>query len=223
MPPFTRDQVGDSNVLSIQRKTTSSRQSSVQLSGNRAIALADSHVPLVKASYRRRMVISPSLVRIYTAHDVWRIAPAASERPTLEWQDRLSESLARWAQSRQISPPEPSVSSSPRPSPVHRAVPAASHDAEEPARFKRRITAHAPDNHVSWNDMHNTAGTALVKDMRSTLIHMLVLDTDEDELDDWADAFGHLSLDEHREVRHVSYVIVFCVELNGTTSGPVPW
>ena len=71
--------------------------------------------------------------------------------------------------------------------------------------------------------MHNTAGTALVKGMRWTLIHMLVLDTDEDELDDWADAFGHLSLDEHREVRHVSYVIVFCVELNGTTSGPVPW
>ena len=32
---------------------------------------------------------------------------------------------------------------------------------------------------------------------------MGILDTDEDELDDWADAFGHLSLDEHREVADV--------------------
>ena len=49
--------------------------------------------------------------------------------------------------------------------------------------------------------MHNTAGTALACGRRQTLNHTLMLDTDEDELDDWADAFGHLSLDEHREVR----------------------
>ncbi|TFY63719.1 hypothetical protein EVJ58_g3081 [Rhodofomes roseus] len=65
-------------------------------------------------------------------------------------------------------------------------VPApATDDAREPARHKRRLTDSASTHHeLSWDDVHATP------------------DTDEDELDDCADAFGHLSFDEHREVRY---------------------
>ncbi|KAH9910628.1 uncharacterized protein B0H18DRAFT_1067830 [Fomitopsis serialis] len=83
--------------------------------------------------------------------------------------DRLSESLVRWAQSRQAADPVPSGSS--RVLPV-RHVARARDDGAEPARQRRRTVASAPGHDLSWDDVHGTA----------------------DELDDTADAFGHLSL-----------------------------
>ncbi|KZT68249.1 hypothetical protein DAEQUDRAFT_728053 [Daedalea quercina L-15889] len=105
--------------------------------------------------------------------------PAATERPTLEWQDRLSESIERWSQSQQA--PVPSGSSQPHSA---RQLARVTDDTSERVRQKRKTTSSAPSHELSWNEMHHTQ------------------DTDEDELDDWADAFGHLSLDEHREVRY---------------------
>ncbi|KAH9914030.1 uncharacterized protein B0H18DRAFT_1046907 [Fomitopsis serialis] len=81
--------------------------------------------------------------------------PVATERPTLEWQDRLSESLVRWAQSRQAADPVPSGSS--RVLPV-RHVARARDDGAEPARQRRRTVASAPGHDLSWDDVHGTAG-----------------------------------------------------------------
>ena len=112
------------------------------------------------------MVMPPYRLHIHIIYIVVRTDPAASERPTLEWQDRLSESLARWAQSRQ--PPAPEPNSSTRSRIVHYAASKleSSRDAEEPARTKRKVTAHTSDSHVSWDDVHGTAGTFITGTVR---------------------------------------------------------
>ncbi|OSX66607.1 hypothetical protein POSPLADRAFT_1053240 [Postia placenta MAD-698-R-SB12] len=108
--------------------------------------------------------------------------PSVLERPTLEWQDRLSEALALWA----ANPDTPEYPRGRRRDPHMSSteLPAISESSLEPARQRRRLdtTALAPD--TTWNDLHEAS------------------DTDRDELEDCADAFGNLSIDENKEVRY---------------------
>lgn len=108
--------------------------------------------------------------------------PSVLERPTLEWQDRLSEALALWAAN--PDPPEYPRGRRRDPHMSSTELPAISESSLEPARQRRRLdtTALAPD--TTWNDLHEAS------------------DTDRDELEDCADAFGNLSIDENKEVRY---------------------
>ncbi|KAI0633886.1 fungal-specific transcription factor domain-containing protein [Trametes polyzona] len=104
-------------------------------------------------------------------------------RPTLLWQDRLSERLARSFGEGSTSPP-------PVPSGSQRAE---SHTSEPP-RTKRRLEEPPPNSVQLTTPYLHTA--------RSLSSAATTEVSSEDNLDDCADAFGNLSIDENREVRY---------------------
>ncbi|KAL6307843.1 hypothetical protein BKA93DRAFT_822824 [Sparassis latifolia] len=113
-----------------------------------------------------------------TQHD-----PSVSVRPTLEWQDRLSEALACGREK------QPGTDASCQPSLSYALSSTGAGSLEGRARQKRRLDiAPSPYSGVlaatSWDELHS--------------IH----DPEESELDDCADAFGNLSIDENKEVRY---------------------
>ena len=118
-------------------------------------------------------------------------------RPTLEWQDRLSESLARWSlQDREADGAQVTQSLSQS---ANGSAPSTSDTPRETVRQKRRldVPSSAPD--LDWNELHDIAGKRSKKDISSIAYH--VPETDQDEVDDTADALGNLSIDENKEVR----------------------
>ncbi|KZT04585.1 uncharacterized protein LAESUDRAFT_715402 [Laetiporus sulphureus 93-53] len=121
-----------------------------------------------------------------TRESVTQKDPTALARPTLEWQDRLSQSLAHWSGQQQeanTANASRSLDTAPQAHPPDNAR-RPTNDGRERAKRKRRL---APASNVpdpEWNDLHPMD------------------DTDKDELDDCADAFGNLSIDENKEVRY---------------------
>ncbi|PCH43468.1 hypothetical protein WOLCODRAFT_164462 [Wolfiporia cocos MD-104 SS10] len=112
------------------------------------------------------------------------IDPVTLGRPTLEWQDRLSESLARWAEQPTNAAQAGTPTAVPVPPALQGRAATGSSSSLEPARQRRR-TDHRDDMaDLRWDDVH------------------VMNDTDLDELDDCADAFGNLSIDENKEVRY---------------------
>ncbi|KAI8994086.1 fungal-specific transcription factor domain-containing protein [Trametes punicea] len=103
-------------------------------------------------------------------------------RPTLAWQDRLSERLARSFGGRSISPHSARSSV-----PLESSKDASATETSEPPRAKRRLDGPSTDSVqlLPPYTSHHTAPQAA-----------------EDDLEDCADAFGNLSIDENREVRY---------------------
>ncbi|KAI0373611.1 hypothetical protein BV20DRAFT_937410 [Pilatotrama ljubarskyi] len=108
-------------------------------------------------------------------------------RPTLLWQDRLSERLAR-------SFGAPSSSAQSRRTSVTPGADAGRDEASgsEPPRMKRRLDGPSPDlvQLVSPYSRQSQAPSRASPEEA------------EDDLEDCADAFGNLSIDENREVRY---------------------
>ncbi|KAI0818484.1 fungal-specific transcription factor domain-containing protein [Trametes gibbosa] len=107
-------------------------------------------------------------------------------RPTLLWQDRLSERLARSFGGAGSSTPHSA------PSPIATATSSQGDEAvmSEPPRSRRRLYDTPPV-------------LAALSASYSSLSRLSSSQQEEDEdLDDCADAFGNLSIDENREVRY---------------------
>ncbi|KAI0766865.1 fungal-specific transcription factor domain-containing protein [Trametes elegans] len=101
-------------------------------------------------------------------------------RPTLAWQDRLSDRLA--------------ISFGGQPSTMHSAMPVNSGSWEEPSGSRSGSSAEPPR---TKRRLH-----AAASDSTAQLKSGACAGGDEDVLDDCADAFGNLSIDENREVRY---------------------
>ncbi|CCM05010.1 uncharacterized protein FIBRA_07209 [Fibroporia radiculosa] len=118
-----------------------------------------------------------------TRESVTQDDPSVNRRPTLEWQDRLSESLARWSEEQPRTNPVQNNQSHTAIQPQFEA-PIVDRTSQEPVRRKRRVDVQPSVTDPHWDELH------------------IMNDTDKDELDDCADAFGNLSIDENREVRY---------------------
>ncbi|KAH9944687.1 fungal-specific transcription factor domain-containing protein [Amylocystis lapponica] len=117
-----------------------------------------------------------------TRESVIHEEPVELTRPSLQWQDRLSESLAHLSGHPRggTSAPGHSVAIS-----SSSGSPTDSGYSEEPTRQKRRVDVPQGNQYdPQWNDLH------------------VMADIDLEVLDDCADAFGNLSIDENREVRY---------------------
>ncbi|OBZ67197.1 Nitrogen assimilation transcription factor nit-4 [Grifola frondosa] len=120
-----------------------------------------------------------------TRENVIHEDPLVFARPTLAWQDSLSESLS------QLYPPSgghTTRSTSFSAYASGSATPFSDRLLDEPARRRRRLEGPSTTRNNSRN--------AQLDELSTTT------DTDPDALDDCADAFGNLSLDENREVRY---------------------
>ncbi|KAI0915794.1 hypothetical protein AcV5_003616 [Taiwanofungus camphoratus] len=107
--------------------------------------------------------------------------PSVLARPTLEWQDRLSEALLL------LSSRVSAAAASSGARPMLRSPDGGTPDSDvtsEPKRQRRRLDNTPAPSDPQWDELH------------------VMEDTDQDALDDTANAFGNLSIDENREVRY---------------------